>query len=81
MMSLPVWLPGPIFLPGGPMSLVPCSVGGLCLWSHVPSRVSLSGGVSLTQTPWTETPLIRTVKSGQYASYWNAFLFGVVNLN
>ena len=26
MMSLPVWLPGPMFLPGG-----------LCLWSHVPS--------------------------------------------
>ena len=27
MMSLPVWLPGPMFL-----------LGGLCPWSHVPSR-------------------------------------------
>ena len=33
MMSLRVWLPGPMFL-----------VGGLYLWSHVPSKGSLSGG-------------------------------------
>ena len=30
MMSLPVWLPGPMFLPGGSLSLVPCSFGSLC---------------------------------------------------
>ena len=31
MMSLPVWLPGPMFLPGGS---VPCpmSLPGVCLW-------------------------------------------------
>ena len=38
-----------------------------------------TGTPSCTETPlgqkptWTETP--RTVTSGQYASYWNAFLF------
>ena len=32
MMSLPVWLPGPMFLLGGSMSLASCSFqGGLCL--------------------------------------------------
>ena len=34
MMSLPVWLPGPMFLPGG-LSLVPCSSGGGCVLSKV----------------------------------------------
>ena len=29
-----------------------------------------------SSTPWTETPL--TVKSGRYASYWNAFLFSSI---
>ena len=33
MMSLPVWLSGPMFRPGD-----------LCSWTHVPSRGSLSGG-------------------------------------
>ena len=44
MMSLHVWLSGPMFFPGdlsGPMFFI----GGLCL------------GVSLTETPCTETPL------------------------
>ena len=37
MMSLPVWLPGPMFL-----------LGSLCLWSHVPSRWdSVSGPMFL----------------------------------
>ena len=68
MMSLPVWLPGPIFLLGRRVlcarSLVPS--GGLCFWSHVPSkgspsRESLSRGSvpdrdPETETPWTETP-------------------------
>ena len=76
MMSLPVWLPCPMFLPGG-----------LCLWSHVPSRgVSVSGsmflpggslsGVLLAPTqrlpqrppgqrpPWTETPQYRNTPMG-----------------
>ena len=36
MMSLPVWLPGSMFL-----------LGGLCAWSHVPSQGSLSKGLSV----------------------------------
>ena len=46
MMSLPVWLPGPMFL-----------LEGLCLWSHVPSGGSLSlvpcsfWGVSVLRPP------------------------------
>ena len=81
MMSLPVWLPGPIFL-----------LEGLCLWSHVPSRGSLSltpffllGGLSDRdipdkRPPWTDIPPGQrspwidtartetppTVKSGRY---------------
>ena len=47
MMSLPFWLPGPMFLGGvsisGPMFLP----GGLCLWSHVPT-----GGT----TPYRDLP-------------------------
>ena len=39
---------------------------GVCLWSHVPFR----GGL-----PDRDPPPC-TVKSGQYASYWNAFLSG-----
>ena len=72
---------------GGSLSLVPCSFQGVSL-SLVPCScqgVSLSlvpcsfqGRISLTKTPrqrppWTEIPC--TVKSGWYASYWNAFLF------
>ena len=39
-MSLPVWLPGPLFL-----------LGGLCTWSHVPSRrVCLQKGVCLQES-------------------------------
>ena len=51
---------------------------GLCLLFHVPS----GRGVSLTETlldrdpsPWTEDPPM--VKSGRYASYWNAFLLTI----
>ena len=69
MISLPVWLPGPMFLPGG-----------LCLWSHVPS-----GRVSITDTPFDrDLPGQRppcTVRSGWYASYWNAFLLTVISLH
>ena len=50
----------PFLLPG-PMFLPGGSVSG---------PMFLSGEVSLTETP------PRTVKSGQYASYWNAFLSG-----
>ena len=44
-MSLPVWLTGPMFLPGGSLSLVPCSFqmgGGLCPGGLHPGG-SLSG--------------------------------------
>ena len=81
MMSLPVWLPGPMLL-----------LGGICAWSHVPSRGvsvqrvvsvqgglcpggSLSRGVSVQGVSLTETPPPRTLKNRQYASYWNAFLY------
>ena len=58
MMSFPVWLPGPMFLLGGSMSLVPCSFqegsvsrgqslsrGVLC------GEVSVWEGVSVRETP------------------------------
>ena len=93
MMSLPVWLPGLMFLPGG-----------LCLWSHVPSRASVSlvpcffWGVSVQglcpsrqrppgyrspgQRPsLTKTPWTETscmVKSGWYAFYLNASLLTAI---
>ena len=46
-------------------------------------RGSLSGGVSLTETPRTEVPPPDRDPYGHYASYWNAFLlllFWVNNL-
>ena len=54
MMSLHVWLPGPIFLlEVESLSLAPCSLQvDLCLWSHVPSW-----GVSLIETPLNRDPL------------------------
>ena len=55
MMSLPVWLPGLMFLLEGSLSLVPCSFGGVSV-----------RGVLLRA-------LYQNQKSGQYASYWNAF--------
>ena len=48
MMSLRVWLPGPMFL-----------LGGLYLWSHVPSRGSLSGGLC-QRDPQQRPPLPQT---------------------
>ena len=124
-MSIPVWLPGPMFLLGwGSLCLVPCSfwkeismpgpmflLGGLCsggflsgfsvrslcpgisVWGcfcqeDLCPGVSLSGrvcpGVSVQrdlcpgETPQTETSC--TMRSGQYTSYWNAFLFIAVFL-
>ena len=81
MMSLLVWLPGPLFLLG-------VSVSG---------PIFLPGGLADIDLPQTEIPLDRdppdrdppgqrppdqrppcTVKSGWYASYWNAFLVVVV---
>ena len=67
MMSLPVWLPGAMFLPGGGGGLCPegfCP-GGLCLRGLHPG--------DLCQGDSPET--LYTVKSGQYALYWNGFLF------
>ena len=46
MMSLPTWVPGPMFLLGR----------GVSVWSHVPSGESLSRGVSVRETPPRETP-------------------------
>ena len=60
MISLPVWMPGPMFFLGGSLSLVPCSFkGDICLWSDIPFE-----GVSVQRPPgqrppWTETPLDR----------------------
>ena len=53
--------------------LVHVPSGGLSL---VPCSLS---GVSLTETPLERDPH-DTVKIGQYASYWNAFLFTVVTI-
>ena len=59
---------------------------GVCLWSHVHSKgVSVSGpmfprGVSLTSLhipPGQRPSPLGSVKSGRYASYWNAFLFHI----
>ena len=62
------------FCPGGTMSggLCPKSLcsGGLCWGVSVQGQRSLSRGVSVFVQG---DP--RTVKSGRYASYWNAFLF------
>ena len=75
---VPVWLPGPMFLLSGSLSLVPCSFqvvsgqgvslsGGLC--SGGLSRGGLCPGfLCLWEDP-------RNQKSGRYASCWNAFLF------
>ena len=82
MMSLPVWLPSPMFLWGvsvsGAMSrFAPGSCGKtLCtFWRGSLSRGSLCPGASLSGDPRTWTLPYRRVKSGRYASYWNAFLF------
>ena len=76
MMSLPVWLLGPMFLRGG----------GVCAWSHVPSRwvsvqgilvrgVSVQGvsvwgvsvrQVSLTETPWDKDPHVQLRAGGTH---------------
>ena len=56
-MSLPVWLPGPMFLPGGVSVSGPMFLLGIrCFWSHVPSGGSLSRGVSLTKNPRQRPP-------------------------
>ena len=93
MMSLPVWLPGPMFFLEG-LSLVPCTFwGSLSLVPFSFQRGSLvpcsfweglfPHPISLTETLLdrdprkTETPC--TVKSRRYASYWNAFLFRITS--
>ena len=63
MMSLHVWLPGPMFLPGE---------GAPCAWSHVPwmgGGVSVQGGLCQGDSSGQRLP--HTVKGGWYASYWN----------
>ena len=65
-------------------SLVPCSSGGRDLSRGSLSEGSLSGGSlsegslsgeSLLGKPHGQSPPPHTVKSGRYASYWNALLF------
>ena len=81
MMSLPVWLPGLIFLlvglcPGG-LCLGSLSRGDLCRGSLLGGSLSREdlcrgGGGSLSGGP------PRMVKSGRYLSYWNAFLLLII---
>ena len=69
MMSLPVWLLGPMFLPRGgvfvpsPMFLLVVSLQGVSAkdtsWSHVPSEGSLSGRPLWTETPYSEERAVR----------------------
>ena len=69
MMSLPVWVPGPMFLRGGVVSVqrgLRLCPGCVSVHRGSLSRGSLSGGLC------RETP--RNQKSGRYASYGNAFL-------
>ena len=61
-----------ILFKGGGVSVPACTTG------HMTGR-SLSRGVSVRQTPRTETSP-RTVTSGRYTSYWNAFLFWILLL-
>ena len=63
--------------PRGSLSGRSLTRGGLCPGGSLSRGRSLSKGRSLSGRPSpTETlPSPGTVKSGQYASYWNAFLF------
>ena len=54
--------------PGGSLS------GGGSLSSGVSVQGGVSGGVPVRETPLNRN-LLRTVTSGRYVSYWNAFLF------
>ena len=75
MMSLPVWLSGPMFPLGrevsvpGPMFLL----GGLCPGASLSGGVC-PGGVCVWGVCLYQGDPQGTVKSGRYASYWNAFL-------
>ena len=62
MLSLPVWLPGPVvFLARGSLGLVLCSFQGVSVWGSL-SRGSLSGtvsihrGISVRETPLDRDP-------------------------
>ena len=66
MMSLPVRLPGFMFLPGGVYVQGALSGGSLSRGS-LPERGFLTRGISVKRL------LIQ--KSGRYTSYWNAPLF------
>ena len=87
----PVWLAGPMFLPGGSLVSGPMFLLGVCFWSHVPCGVSVWGvggsvqGVSVRETPLDRNPPERDpisclVKSGRYTSYSNAFLFEILGV-
>ena len=75
MMSLPVWLPGPMFLLGA-LRLGGLCLEGLCLGVSVRGvsvqGVSVQGGLSGGSLPNRDP---RSVKSGRCTCYRNAFLF------
>ena len=77
MMSLPVWLPGPMFLPlpGGSLSMGSLSRGGL-LGRGSLSRGSppFGGDESLSRERGLYEGDPHTVKTRRYASNWHAFL-------
>ena len=88
--SRPVWLLGPMFLQGDLClsSYVPSRVSNSRPMFHpggLPDKDPLDKNPPGQRPPWTETPgqkptrqrPLCTVKSGQYASYWNAFLFSL----
>ena len=74
MISLPVRLPGPVFL-----------LGGLCPWSNVPSRgVCLLGGLHSmggSVCRGLGRPSASTRKGRWLASYWNSFLLKHINVH
>ena len=76
MMSFPVWLPGPMFLLGGLWSNVPS--WGVSVEEDLCPRGLCTRGISVkVVSVWEGLPDM--VKSGRYASYWNAFLFNLIS--
>ena len=77
MVLLPVWLPGPMFLLGCPLSQVPYSEGDVSLKLLSVQGVSFRGSLSRDSLCMGYLTPPQTVKSGRYVSYWNAFLLRV----
>ena len=75
MMSIPVWLTGPMFLLEVSLLRGYLSRGIFVYGVSGGGRRFVQRRDSVQGSPWTETPLPCTVTSGLYASHWNAFLF------